>query len=182
MARRKAQYILVCEDQQHEAFVRRFLREMGLLENRYQLRAEPVSAGRGSAEQFVRREYVKELAAGRQSHVDRTLIIVIDGDNYGVEERLRQLDKACEAKGVDVRSPKDKVAIFIPTWNIETWLAYLDGNVVDEGQRDYTKLPRLGDCTEHARNLAAMCKSRKLRVPAPRSLEAACLEYNERLR
>ncbi len=136
MARRRVQYILVCEDQQQETFVRWFLREMGLVDNRYQLRVEKAFAGQGSAEQFVRQKYVTELEVGRRSHVDCTLILVIDGDRYGVEGRLRQLDRDCEAGGVGVKSSEDKVAVFIPTWNIETWLAYLDGEVVNESKKN----------------------------------------------
>ena len=181
MARRQAKYVLVCEDQQHEAFARRFLDEMGFIKGKRNLRVERASTGTGSAEQFVRQTYVEELDSGRRIHVDRTLIIVIDGDNYGVKGRLRQLDEACEAERVDVRSSKDKVAVFIPTWNIETWLAYLGGDAVNEGQSDYPKLSRPRECAKHVKNLAAMCKSKNLRAPAPGSLVEACSEYDERL-
>ncbi len=182
MARRQVQYVLVCEDQQQEAFVRRFLKETGLLKNRRKLRIERASAGIGSAEQFVRAQYVKELTVGRRHPVERTLIIVIDGDKYGVKGRLRQLDKACDEKGIDVRMSTDRVAKFIPTWNIETWLAYLAGDTVNEHRKDYLRLPRPSDCTKHAKELAAMCKERRLREPAPESLKAACSDYHKSLR
>jgi len=182
VARRRVQYILVCEDQQQETFVRRFLKETGLVDNWRKFRVERSFAGRGSAEQSVRQKYVTELEVGRRSHVDCTLILVIDGDRYGVEGRLRQLDRACKEKGVGVRSSEDKIAIFIPTWNIETWLAYLDDEFVNESKKNYPKLSKPSDCREHVKNLAEMCNRARLREPAPDSLKAACSEYNNRLR
>ena len=182
MAQRRVQYVLVCEDRQHEAFGRRFLREMGLVTNPYKVRVERPSLGRGSAGRFVREVYVQELEAGRRSHVDRTLILLTDGDNVGVRGRMQQLAAACSRAGVQVRTDEDGVAVFVPTWNIETWLAYLDGEEVEEEFANYPKLQRPRDCGAHVRGLAEMCRGRALREPAPSSLVAACQEYDGRLR
>ena len=180
-ARKTAQYILVCEDGQHEAFARRFLKEVGLAKNHYQVRIKRSPAGRGAADQFVEQKYVTELCGGRMTHVATTLVLLTDGDAIGVEKRMRRLDEACRRRGVEPRSPADRVAVFVPTWNVETWLAYLNGETVDERRRDYPRLPRPRDCIEHVRVLARMCRSGKLRTPAPESLRAACKEYEERL-
>lgn len=182
MAQRSVQYVLVCEDQQHEAFGRRFLKEMRLATNPYKIRVERPSLGRGSAERFVREEYVRELVAGRSDQVDRILILLVDGDNRGVRGRLQQLDAACGRAGVQPRTGEDNVAIFVPTWNIETWLTYLDGEDVDEELGNYPKLQRPRDCRRHVRALAGMCRHRALREPAPASLVAACQEYDGQLR
>ncbi len=180
--RRRVQYVVICEDQQHEVFVRRFLKAMGLIASIHQLRVEPSPRGRGAAERFVREQYVDELKAVRSTHVATTLLVVVDGDAAGVNERLRQLDEACSRQGVPTRSPEDSVAVFVPTWNIETWLAYLDGETVDESRKDYRRLARPGDCQPHVGVLAEMCRHRSLRLPAPQSLQAACREYEEHLR
>ena len=172
----------MCEDQQHETFVRRFLTRMGLLTYPGQLRVERSPAGRGAADRFVRETYVTELDASRRAHVATTLLILIDGDNVGVEGRLRELDRACQQKGLETRSHQDRVAIFIPTWNIETWLAYLDGREVAEDVQNYPSLKKPSDCEAHVRRLAEMCQRRTLREPAPVSLVAACQEFDGRLR
>ena len=69
---------------------------------------------------------------------------MIDGDNWGVEGRIRSFDDECKEQDVEPRTGDDMVAVFVPTWRIETWFAYLDGgengNEVDEGRRDYPKL------------------------------------------
>lgn len=181
-ARRRVQFVLVCEDQQHEAFGRRLLKRMGLVADKYQLRTEVSPYGRGAGDQFVRDTYVAELDAGRRVHVERTLVVIIDGDRYGVSERLRSLNEACGRRGVAKRSSADKVVIFVPTWNIETWLAYLDGEKIDEGLKSYPKLAKPRDCLPHVKELVAMCQRRELRKPAPDSLRAACREYDERFR
>lgn len=181
-ARRRVQYVLVCEDVQHEAFARRFLKEMNLVTDPHQLRVERSPRGRGAADRFVQEMYVTELDAGRRIHVARTLLVLIDGDAMGPKERLRRLDDACNRQGVEPRSPAERVAVFIPTWNIETWLAYLEGQSVDETEQDYPRLARPGDCRQHIRVLVEMCRRRELRQPAPESLSAACEEYDLRLR
>lgn len=180
--RRRVHYVLVCEDQQHEAFARRFLKEAGLVTDPYQLRVKRSSRGRGAADSFVQEEYVTELDAGRRTHVATTLLVLTDGDAGGIDGRLRRLDEACKQKGVAARSPADSVALFIPTWRIETWLAYLDGETVDERRKDYPRLARPGDCRRHVGVLVEMCRRRTLRPPAPDSLRAACNEFDARLR
>ena len=181
MPRRRVQFVLLCEDQQHEAFARRFLHKTRIVTNHHQLRVERGPCGRGAAEKFVQETYVTELAACRWPHVASSLLVLTDGDAVGVEERLRRLDEACKRRGVAVRSPADSVAVFVPTWNIETWMAYLDGETVDEDRKDYPRLPRPRECRRHVGVLTDMCRQGSLRQPAPESLEAACDEYRARL-
>lgn len=180
--RRRVQYVLICEDRQHEAFARRFLREMDIVKDLYQLRVERSPSGRGAAEKFVEEEYVKELVACRWPHVASTLLVLTDGDALGVDGRLRRLDEACRRQKVAARSLEDSAAVFIPSWNIETWLAYLDGEAVDESRKDYPRLERQRDCRRQVRVLVEMCRHGALRTPAPESLRAACEEYRKRLR
>lgn len=180
MSRQKVQYVLVCEDQQQEAFARRFLRQASIVKDLHHLRVERSPGGRGAADRFVQETYVVELDAGRRSHVASTLLLLTDGDAIGLEGRLRRLDEACKRHGVAARSPTDRAAVFVPTWNIETWLAYLDGETVEESRKDYPRLPRPRDCRRHVSVLVEMCRQGTLRQPAPESLEAACDEYSAR--
>lgn len=182
MTRKRVTYVLVCEDQQQETFARRFLRGTGLVTNHHQVRVERSPRGRGAADRFVQETYVTELAAGRRTHVATTLIVLADGDAAGVKGRLRRLDEACDRQGVSARTRGERVAVFIPTWNIETWLAYLDGQTVEEGRKDYPRLARPRDCGRHVGVLVEMCRRGELRLPAPESLVAACKEYDERVR
>ena len=113
----------------------------------------------------------------RRQHPRPFLVVVIDGDNVGVQRRKESLAAACESAGVDNRALDGAVTILAPTWNIETWLAYLGGERVDESKSDYPRLARERDCQPHVATLAAMCAARHLRQPAPPSLVDACSEY-----
>ena len=177
---RRAQLVLLCEDAQHEAFARRFLSVIGW-ETRA-IRVEKAPAGGGAAEQFVRRRFPVEVRAHRSRPVSQALVVVMDGDSAGVAVRLRQLSDACADAGVEWRTDDEKIALFIPTWNIETWLAYLGGERVNEDRSDYPRLARERECRDHVQILLEMCRAGRLREPSPSSLRSACDEYQGRLK
>ena len=175
--KRNVQIVLLCEDTQHETFVRRFLEEAGWSTRR--LRVEKAPGGRGSAEQWVRTRFPKELAGYRRGRgaVAQALIVILDGDNRGVQTRQVELDDACRSSKIEIRRPDERVLVLVPTWNIETWIAYLDGQTVDETRRDYPRLPRPRECQPRVKALMAMCQDTTLRQPEPPSLAFACIEY-----
>lgn len=176
---RRVQLVLLCEDRQHEAFVRRFLNAMGW-ETRA-MRVEKAPGGRGAGEQFVRQRFARELRAHRSRPVTQALVVIMDGDAEGVAARHQQLARACRDAEMAVPTGQERVAVFVPTWSIETWLAYLEGELVDEGEPGYPRLPQERECQRHVHLLAQMCRAGKLREPAPASLETACVEYRSRL-
>ena len=128
---RRVQLVLLFEDQQHEVFSRRFFGRMGWDKRKFRVERSP--PGKGSAERFVRRSFPQELKTyrGRRNHVECMLVIMIDGDAGGVDARVAALDEEC--RNADVQPPQweDQVAVLVPTWRIETWLAYLDGEDAD---------------------------------------------------
>ena len=179
---REVQIVLLCEDSQHEAFVVRFLEATGRLTRKmkHRLRAQKAQQGRGSAEQFVREQFPKELAEYRRRRnlVSVALVVILDGDAAGVTGRLADLDAACAEQGIPARLSDEDVFVFVPTWRIESWLAWLDGEtIIDEAKRDYPRLQRARDCQPHARRLADMCRTRQVPSSVPPSLAAACKEY-----
>ena len=145
-----------------------------------QIRVIKAPGGRGSAEQFIRGQFPIELQALRRQHGNVSLVTMVDGDRFGLSERLKQLDSACDEEMVPRRRSNESVFAFVPTWCIETWLAYLDVESVTEDKSDYPRLERQRDCKRHVEKLVRMCQTNQLREPAPPSLAAACLEY-ERL-
>ena len=153
---------LLYEGKQHTTFNSHFLKKAYFRDNPSRdLRVVRHGNSIGSAEQLLRNTNVNESIIGRKRAVAQLLIVSIDGDLLGVNERLRQLDKACLDQGVPPRSPEDKVAIFVPTREIETWLAYLDEQDVDEVQK-YPKLDKQRQCKPHVNKLVNMCRTRKL--------------------
>lgn len=167
--------MLLCEDKQHRVFVRRFLLKMGWQD--HQIRVRMAGPADGSAEQYVRNRFPKELKdhRSRRGRVSEALMVMVDGDNRGVRTRVAEFDSACKTHGL-ARRP-ESVLVFVPTWKIETWLAYLNGETVDESRRDYPRLQRERDCAPHVDVLVDMCRRSGLRQPAPDSLVTACAEW-----
>jgi hypothetical protein len=170
------QVVILCEDQQQECFIRRFL-ILRRCES-HELYVRKPRPGRGSAEQFVREEFPRELKAyrSRSSRCAVCLIVCIDADNLSVEERTNALMKACTDTGVSLRRNGEKVCFVVPKRNIETWLAYLRGEPVDE-QGTYRKYSCPSDCQGDVKRLDEMCRQQKLRPNVPPSLALACEEF-----
>jgi hypothetical protein len=178
MARRK-RVVVYCEDTQHEAFTRRLLHRRGY--DKRDIRVHKAPGGRGAAEQWFRSEVVKELQTYRKRTTAYNVIAMIDGDRLGYEQRCAQLDQACREAGLMPRAADERFVVLVPTWSIETWLSYLEGQQVDESTKSYPRLERPRKCGSQVNALDDMCQRGELRQPAPASLAAACAEYRLRL-
>ena len=158
--------VLLCEDQQQAVFVRRFLAKKG----RQVLQVDFAPPGKGSGEQYVREQYPKQLADARKKK--RALIVMIDGDKPGADDRLRQLEKACKERGVDNRGKAEPVAVFVPEPDIETWIYHLDSDLKGRLQRE-------SDCKTAVQKLSDICEKGKPPADFPPSLSRACDEWQQ---
>lgn len=97
-----------------------------------------------------------------------------DADVIEVAERLRQLADALEESRVPLPTPKERIGVFVPKRNIETWIHYLMGQAVNEDEV-YPHFQKSGQCKPFVRDLAL---NRKHPLPenAPESLKTACHE------
>ena len=173
---RSVRIVLLCEDSQHETFARRFLLRDGW--NLRDLRIVRSPSGRGSAEQFVREHFPQELQAVRAKGGESVhLIVMIDGDDQGVAGRRASLDAACAERKMLPPGDADHVLICVPTRSIETWLAFLQGEKVDETRRGYPRLTRPRDCEPCVQTLVDMCRDQTPPVALPPSLEDTCTQY-----
>lgn len=181
MSARRVKIVLLCEDSQHEAFVRRFLKGMGW--NVREIRVEKSPSAGGSAEQWVRENFPRELKLYRQrrQRAASALIAVIDADNQEVQERINEFERVCNSQQVSFRTDGEEVVIVVPKRNIETWIHFLDGNKVNE-RTVYPKLDRERGCKSAVDNLVKLCKTTGLGRDAPQAFIAACNEYRTRIR
>ena len=170
-----AEVVLLCEDKQTDAFMRRFLARRF---KPRQIKTLPLPEGRQSGEQWVRCQYPAELKAIRQRD-GAFLVVVTDADNLTTVQRRQQLDQECQARGVPGRSNEDRALVVTPKRNIETWLAWLSGDETAVSERDeHPKLQRERDCKPMVERLYEMCHvAQKLDNPCPPSLSEACEEY-----
>ena len=172
-----SQFVILCEDQLQEVCIYRFLKKWLGHKFRYRVPQYPASGG-GSGEQFVRNEYAKELKAFRKRSASTVLIVMIDADNGTVQNRHNQLDSSAEADGLQARQDGEAILHAIPKWHIETWLAWMDGQDVNEND-DYKGEYEFKSIIDR---FASQCKNRSDLSNPPDSLTQACREFKERIR
>jgi hypothetical protein len=126
MAEGQRRLRLLCEDRRTERFIRRLCERY-----RIELMQPPEVApvGKGAASAWVLRSYASQVRKRRSKSFQANLglLVVIDGDNVGMEARLRELDAELRLAKAEPRGDAEPIAIFVPTWSIETWLAHLSG-------------------------------------------------------
>lgn len=132
MPKHLSEFIILCEDRQQEMFARHFL--IGCSVPRHKIRVNLPVRGQGSGEQYVRENYSKEVKAyrSRSTHLSVCLAVLIDADTKSVQDRANELASALKANGMPPREDEEKIALFIPKRNIETWVFYLQEKQVDE--------------------------------------------------
>lgn len=146
MAKEQRRLLLLCEDRRTERFVRRLC-------GRYRIQVMqplPSPRGKGAASAWVLRSYAALVRKRRSKNFQARLglLVVIDGDNVGVKTRLQQLDEELDLAGIERRGSAEPIAVFVPTWSVETWLAHLGGaEGIDEGKalKDEGRLRALWD-------------------------------------
>jgi len=129
--------IALVEDEHHKMLIYRYLIKCGLKRHAITIRRSP--SGRGSAENWVRKEFVRETTEyrSRQARARSALIVVIDADTHTVQDRLNQLDEALTGSGKQTVGDTEQIARLVPKRNVETWILCLNEQPVNEDD-DYT--------------------------------------------
>ena len=171
---RYSEVIILCEDIQQEVFARTFLVECGIPGAR--IRTVPLPKA-GAGESFVRRQFPQEVRAYRQrmNRMNVGLVVLIDADNKTVKDRFVELNQALKEAGLPIRQQDEKIGIFVPRRNIETWIYFLRGRVVDEKTRYSHFKHHEGDCKPLIRQLAEN-RCNPLPENTPPSMHTACQE------
>jgi hypothetical protein len=103
-------------------------------------------------------------------------VAVIDADVRDTQDRVRDFDSACSDQGQRPRQADDLVLFVIPKRNIETWLAYLRGEGVDESTA-YARYARESECQPNVERLDEMCRRGNLEGVPPASLQSCCTDF-----
>jgi hypothetical protein len=173
--------IVLCEDKAHEVFVTRFLKKGWNVKPRA-IRVPPYPNGKGSGKKYVEDNIFLEVEALRRRHASTVLLVVKDADEHTVEQVRGNLDAKVEPH----RTADEPIAYIIPKWHIQTWIAYLNGDHVDEGDKatyknTYGKISESKDAHSFIDKLADDCRGNRELESPPDSLVAACEEF-ERIR
>lgn len=112
---------LLCEDIAQEQFFR------PILEHLFDRVRVTRGAQRGGFT-FVLAQAPKSAAYIRRFYQEAVgLLIAIDGDVDGLQNRLRQIRAALEAKGLDPKALEQRLAVCVPTRSIETLILWFQG-------------------------------------------------------
>ena len=177
MSKNSSQVIILCEDTQQEVFVRHFLKKaQGIGHHAVRVNKNP--SGKGSGEQFVRKQLPDQLKAirGRAAKAKTDLIVVIDADISTVSQIVQKLETTCSEQHINRRQKHERVSFIIPKRNIETWIHYLDGHETNE-ESVYQKMQKEFDCKSAVDLLCRLCSTQKTPDDFHDSLQTACLEY-----
>lgn len=169
-------YTILCEDKLTHCYVRHFLIAQGISGRK--IFPLPLPAD-GCGEQYVRQEFPKYLSVLRSKNFDsNVLVVALDADKRTLLERKNQLDDACNAADVPLRSESDRLLVFIPKRNIETWIKYFDGATVNE-EEDYAHFlnGHESDCYPAAEKMATEFSVENFIFELP-SLQSAHNEYS----
>lgn len=165
---------LLCEDRQQEVFARHFLESCGI--DKHDIYPDTCPKGKGAGEQYVRENFPRQVISYRKiSHrLSAGLVVLTDADVLEVAERLRQLAGALEENRIPQPTQRERIGVFVPKRNIETWIFYLMGQAVNEDEV-YPHFQKKGECKPFVRDLAL---NRKHSLPenVPPSLKTACRE------
>lgn len=128
---RGVRFTVLVEDRALERFVRECLYILGV--HTREIRIVEYPAGRGSAKQWIDRQYpIQVQAHRRRSSENIALIVGTDADEQPVQQRVQRLAEVLQEARLNARAPHEQIAIWVPRWNIETWLLFLSGREVDE--------------------------------------------------
>lgn len=169
MSNRNAQVCILCEDTTHFHFARKYLELMGFNSRNIIPRHNPKGRSTGSGAVFVKENYKKELKAFHsKSRLSYILVVMIDDDT---KDHLANLGKTY------LPNTTEKILLFSPSRNIESWFHFIEGNAVDETE-DYKRLYQQAEPSKFAKKLKQNICSVSLPNDAPRSLHHACAELN----
>ena len=113
--------VLVCEGWRDSVFSRGFLEEAGVDRRSIDPRVNPG----GSGHDWVKTEFVEEVANLQRFSEGRGVLGMIDEDGKGVTAREREVLDRLRAHGLDPIKANDGRCLLLPTRNIETWLYWL---------------------------------------------------------
>ncbi|MDJ0553289.1 MAG: hypothetical protein QNJ68_02375 [Microcoleaceae cyanobacterium MO_207.B10] len=178
---------ILCEDIDQERFIRKYLIVRGFSDRDIRLFQNPKGLKVTNNNASILTDYPKILKSykSRKNYQDIAVVVMIDADDKTVDERIRSLNMAVNKeegeRNKDMRLPNEKIAIFVPARNIETWFSYINGNQDCNEQDDYKNktlntTERITLAEASAKKLASDICLQGLDQNAPSSLHYACNE------
>jgi len=121
---------ILCEDIDQERFIREYLICRGLEEHKIKDYGNPKGRTVNNNNALIVEHYPALIKSHRRrKYRNIAVVVMIDADEDSVADKMRslhkKLDEAAGNLNKDTRLPNEKVAIFVPARNIETWFYYI---------------------------------------------------------
>lgn len=117
---RVCKIVLVCEGWRDSAFARGFLAAASV-----ERVVEPRVNPGGSGHDWVKTQFVAEVANLGRFSEGRGVLGLIDEDGQGIAERQQEVADKLKARGLPSISAREGRCLLLPTRNMETWLYWL---------------------------------------------------------
>jgi hypothetical protein len=135
--------VILAEDQEHQNLVWHYLKKCPLYKKAMRkVRKVALPGNRMSGSQYVREQFPIQVAACRGRHAKTLLIVITDADNLSVAEREQTLHRELSQHNFDAVGTDEPIILFVPKWQVETWVKCLLGEIVREDDKDTDK-PRV---------------------------------------
>lgn len=163
-----SQVFILCEDTVHYHFAKKYFELLGINSRKIMGKHNPKGRSVGSGAVYVKEHYKEEVDVfhSKVNHLNYVLVVIVDDDTKDNIKNLYQIYKP---------SVTEKILIFSPKRNVESWFYYIDGNSIDENE-DYKKHYKNAKPTEYAKKLKNEICVNGLPENAPSSLHHACDE------
>ncbi|MEG4579762.1 hypothetical protein QUA71_09155 [Microcoleus sp. MON1_C5] len=177
---------ILCEDIDQERFIREYLICRGLEEHKIKDYGNSKGIEIKNNNALIVKNYPDIIKSyRRRKYRNIAVVVMIDADEDSVSDKMRslhkELDEAAGNLNKDTRLPNEKVAIFVPARNIETWFYYImEGQECDETTDYKDKKMSAKERIELAKSAAQklareICPQGVDRITLP-SLRYACTE------
>ncbi|GAB4303276.1 MAG: hypothetical protein Fur0025_44500 [Oscillatoriaceae cyanobacterium] len=122
---------ILCEDIDQERFIREYLICRGWDDRQIKDFGNPKGRNIKNNNALIVKYYPELIKSyRRRSYRNLAVVVMIDADEESLHERMRSfhiaLDETAGNLNQDARMPHEKVAIFVPARNIETWFYYIN--------------------------------------------------------
>ena len=180
---------ILCEDIDQERFIREYLICRGLDDRKIKDFGNPEGRTIKNNNASIVKHYPALIKSYRsRKYRNIAVVVMIDADEDSLDDRMRSLnivlDETAGNLNKDPRLPDEKVAIFVPARNIETWFHYINSDrsgqecneITDYKDKTRTAKERIELAKRSARILAfEICPQGVDRIALP-SLRYACRE------
>ena len=121
---------ILCEDIDQERFIRQYLICRGLDDRKIKDFGNPKGRVIENNNALIVKHYPDLMKSHRRrKYRNLAVVVMIDADEDSLSDKMRslhkKLDEAAGNLNKDTRLPNEKVAIFVPARNIETWFYYI---------------------------------------------------------